>query len=57
MAAVESLTKEAQTIALPGLGRALVIAGKLGQKAVLSTVKSFTKKSRKFVAENMLGNA
>ena len=33
MAAVDSLTKQAQTIALPGLGRALVIAGKLGQKA------------------------
>ena len=33
MAAVESLTKESPTVALPGLGRALVIAGKLGQKA------------------------
>ena len=33
MAAVESLTKEASAVALPGLGRALVIAGKLGQKA------------------------
>ena len=33
MAAVDSLTKETLTVALPGLGRALVIAGKLGQKA------------------------
>ena len=33
MAAVESLTKETSPVALPGLGRALVIAGKLGQKA------------------------
>ena len=33
MAAVESFTKESPTIALPGLGRALVIAGKLGQRA------------------------
>ena len=32
MAAVELLTKES-SVALPGLGRALVIAGKLGQKA------------------------
>ena len=33
MAAVENLTKDPATVALPGLGRALVIAGKLGQKA------------------------
>ena len=33
MAAVEFQTKEASAVALPGLGRALVIAGKLGQKA------------------------
>ena len=33
MAAVASLTKESESVALPGLGRALVIAGKLGQKA------------------------
>ena len=34
MAAVESFTKETSAaVALPGLGRALVIAGKLGQKA------------------------
>ena len=33
MAAIEFLTKESPTVALPGLGRALVIAGKLGQKA------------------------
>ena len=33
MAAVASLTKESESVALPGLGRALVIAGKLGQRA------------------------
>ena len=33
MAAVETLTKETSIVALPGLGRALVMAGKLGQKA------------------------
>ena len=33
MAAVESFAKESPTVALPGLGRALVIAGKLGQRA------------------------
>jgi type IV pilus assembly protein PilB len=43
MATVESLTKETSTVALPGLGRALVIAGKLGQKSaeyIFSKAKS-----------------
>ena len=33
MAALQTLTKDTSTVALPGLGRALVTAGKLGQKA------------------------
>ena len=33
MAALQTLTTDTSTVALPGLGRALVTAGKLGQKA------------------------
>ena len=33
MAAVETAINTPPSIALPGLGRALVVAGKLGQKA------------------------
>ena len=51
MAAVESQTKETSAVALPGLGRALVIAGKLGQKAA-EDIFSKAKSSRtSFIAE------
>ncbi len=55
MAAVDSLTKEAnkvtQTIALPGLGRALVIAGKLGQKAAEDIFSKAKSGRTSFIAE------
>ena len=51
MAAVESLTKEAATVALPGLGRALVIAGKLGQKAAEDIFSKAKSGRTSFIAE------
>ncbi len=55
MAAVDSLSKEAnkvtQTIALPGLGRALVIAGKLGQKAAEDIFNKAKSGRTSFIAE------
>ena len=51
MAAVESITKESSTIALPGLGRALVIAGKLGQKAAEDIFSKAKTGRTSFIAE------
>ena len=51
MAAVDSLTKEAQAIALPGLGRALVMAGKLGQKAAEDIFSKAKNGRTSFIAE------
>jgi type IV pilus assembly protein PilB len=51
MAAVESLTKESSTVALPGLGRALVIAGKLGQKAAEDIFSKAKTGRTSFIAE------
>lgn len=51
MAAVESLTKEAATVALPGLGRALVIAGKLAQKAAEDIFSKAKSGRTSFIAE------
>ena len=51
MAAVESLTKETSTVALPGLGRALVIAGKLGQKAAEDIFNKAKSGRTSFIAE------
>jgi type IV pilus assembly protein PilB len=51
MAAVESLTKEVSTVALPGLGRALVIAGKLGQKAAEEIFNKAKTGRTSFIAE------
>ena len=51
MAAVESVTKETPTIALPGLGRALVIAGKLGQKAAEDIFSKAKSGRTSFIAE------
>ncbi len=51
MAAVESLTKESSTVALPGLGRALVIAGKLGQKAAEDIFTKAKSGRTSFIAE------
>ena len=51
MAAVESLTKETSAVALPGLGRALVIAGKLGQKAAEDIFNKAKSGRTSFIAE------
>ncbi len=51
MAAVESLTKESSSVALPGLGRALVIAGKLGQKAAEEIFSKAKSGRTSFIAE------
>ncbi|MFM9878961.1 MAG: type IV-A pilus assembly ATPase PilB [Burkholderiaceae bacterium] len=51
MAAVESAIKEAPTLALPGLGRALVAAGKLGQKAAEDIYRKSQLGKTNFIAE------
>jgi type IV pilus assembly protein PilB len=51
MAAVESAIKEAPTLALPGLGRALVAAGKLGQKAAEDLYRKAQAGKTNFIAE------
>jgi type IV pilus assembly protein PilB len=51
MAAVESPTKVSSVIALPGLGRALVIAGKLGQKAAEDLFNKAKVGRTSFIAE------
>ena len=51
MAAVDLLTKETSTVALPGLGRALVIAGKLGQKAAEDIFSKAKSGRTSFIAE------
>ena len=51
MLVVESLTKVAATVALPGLGRALVIAGKLGQKAAEDIFNKAKTGRTSFIAE------
>ena len=51
MAAVELLTKQTSTVALPGLGRALVIAGKLGQKAAEDIFNKAKSGRTSFIAE------
>ena len=53
MAVVDAVTKQAPSAALPGIGRALVIAGKLGQKAA-DDIYSKAKLARtSFIAELM----
>jgi type IV pilus assembly protein PilB len=51
MAAVEALTKNPPPVALPGLGRALVIAGKLGQKAAEDIFSKAKSGRTSFIAE------
>jgi type IV pilus assembly protein PilB len=48
---VESLLQDTSAIALPGIGRALVAAGKLGQKAAEETYSRSVSKKNSFVAE------
>ncbi len=51
MAAVDSLTNAPASLALPGLGRALVIAGKLGQKAAEDIFRKAQSGRTSFIAE------
>ena len=51
MAAVDTVLNEAPTMALPGLGRALVVAGKLGQKAAEDIFRKAQSGRTSFIAE------
>jgi type IV pilus assembly protein PilB len=51
MASVDTPTDESSAIALPGIGRALVIAGKLGQKSAEDIYKKATSSKTSFIAE------
>jgi type IV pilus assembly protein PilB len=51
MAVTDASSKDAPAIALPGLGRALVAAGKIGQRAAEETYKKAVATKKNFVAE------
>jgi type IV pilus assembly protein PilB len=51
MATVDPLQRETQTIALPGLGRALINAGKLGQKSAEDIYRKAVSGKSSFIAE------
>ncbi|MBT9465906.1 type IV-A pilus assembly ATPase PilB [Hydrogenophaga sp.] len=51
MASVESVSQETPSMALPGLGRALVSAGKLGQKAAEDLYRKAQSGRSSFIAE------
>ena len=51
MAATDSVSRDSPTIALPGLGRALVAAGKLGQKSAEEIYKKALSTKNSFIAE------
>ena len=51
MAAVESVNRESPSIALSGLGRALVLAGKLGQKSAEDIYRKASSGRTSFIAE------
>ena len=51
MAVVNSVLSEAPSMALPGLGRALVVAGKLGQKAAEDIFRKAQSGRTSFIAE------
>ena len=51
MAAVDSVTNELSTVALPGLGRALISAGKLAQKSAEDIYKKAKANRSSFIAE------
>ena len=51
MAAVESAVREFPTLALPGLGRALILAGKLGQKSAEDIFRKASSSRTSFIAE------
>ena len=51
MAVVDTVMNEAASMALPGLGRALVVAGKLGQKAAEDIYHKAKRARTSFIAE------
>ena len=51
MAAVDTALREPPTLALPGLGRALVSAGKLGQKSAEDIFRKASSNRTSFIAE------
>ncbi len=51
MAAVDTVQKNPPTMALPGLGRALITAGKLGQKAAEDIYRKAQNSRTSFIAE------
>ena len=51
MAAVETAPRESPSIALPGLGRALILAGKLGQKSAEDIYRKASTGRTSFIAE------
>ena len=51
MAAVETFKQDAPSVALPGLGRALILAGKLGQKAAEDIYRKAQSGRASFIAE------
>ena len=57
MAAVEPFTKETSSVALPGLGRVLISAGKLGQRAAEDIYRKSQSNRSSFIAELMSSGA
>ncbi|BDT66202.1 hypothetical protein os1_03610 [Comamonadaceae bacterium OS-1] len=57
MAAVEPFTKESSSVALPGLGRVLISAGKLGQRAAEDIYRKSQSNRTSFIAELMSSGA
>jgi type IV pilus assembly protein PilB len=51
MSAVDTASREPSSIALPGLGRALVLAGKLGQKSAEDLYRKSSTGKSSFIAE------
>ncbi len=51
MAAVETIPRESTSVALPGLGRALILAGKLGQKSAEEIYRKASANRTSFIAE------
>ena len=51
MSAVDTANRESSSIALPGLGRALILAGKLGQKSAEDIYRKASSGRTSFIAE------
>ena len=51
MSAVDTANRESNSIALPGLGRALILAGKLGQKSAEDIYRKASSGRTSFIAE------